>query len=43
MEIVFIDEDLAILYEGGKVKRKELKSNPQLQKQFGKVIDKLKS
>lgn len=24
MEIVFIDEDLAILYEGGKVKRKEL-------------------
>ena len=43
MEIVFIDEDLAILYEGGKVKRKELKSNPQLQKQFGKVIDRLKS
>ncbi len=43
MEIVFIDEDLAILYFGRMLKIIELKSNPQLQKQFRKVIDRLKS
>lgn len=43
MKIVFTKDYLADLYEGNVRKHKQFRSNPQLVKQYGKTIDKLKS
>jgi len=42
MEVTFNDPELTALYEGEPVKRKELKSNATLSKQFVKTINQLK-
>lgn len=43
MEILFNDAELADLYEGKKVTNKFYRSNPQLVKQFVKVINWLRA
>jgi proteic killer suppression protein len=43
MEIIFNDSELADLYEGKKVTNKLFRSNPQLVKQFVKVINWLRA
>lgn len=43
MIIEFLDEELEAFYQGNKVKRKDLKSNKNLQKLFIKTINRLKA
>ena len=43
MEVIFNDSELADLYEGKKVTNKLFRSNPQLVKQFVKVINWLRA
>lgn len=43
MEIIFNDAELADLYEGKKITNKLFRSNPQLVKQFIKVINWLRA